>query len=190
MSICVVFLGTGAAVPTPQRSLPAVLLQRGNEQLMFDCGEAVQRQMMIAKVGLHKKLGIYITHMHGDHVLGLPGLLQTMALMDRKKPVDIYGPEGMAYFLDCLRETLQFQLTFQVNVHEIAEPGVSLRRRRIHRDSDTVQSRGHQASVMHLLRNPALDGFIPRKPKPWVFRWAKHGADFSTEKNSYFPTVA
>ena len=124
MSICVVFLGTGAAVPTPQRSLPAVLLQRGNEQLMFDCGEAVQRQMMIAKVGLHKKLGIYITHMHGDHVLGLPGLLQTMALMDRKKPVEIYGPEGLGYFLDCLRETLQFQLTFQANIHEIAEPGV------------------------------------------------------------------
>jgi ribonuclease Z len=123
-SICVVFLGTGAAVPTAQRSLPSVMLQRGNEQLMFDCGEAVQRQMMIAKVGLHKKLGIYITHMHGDHVLGLPGLLQTMALMDRKKPVEIYGPEKLTYFLECLRETLQFQLTFQVNVHEISEPGI------------------------------------------------------------------
>ena len=124
MSIRVIFLGTGAAVPTPQRSLPSLLLQRGNEQLMFDSGEAVQRQMMIAKVGLHKKLGVFITHMHGDHVLGLPGLLQTMALMDRQKPVDVYGPIGLAHFLECLRETLQFQLTFEVKVHEITTEGI------------------------------------------------------------------
>jgi ribonuclease Z len=91
---------------------------------MFDCGEAVQRQMMIAKVGLHKKLGIFITHMHGDHVLGLPGLLQTMALMDRQKPVDVYGPVGLAHFLACLQETLQFQLTFQVNIHEVTDAGL------------------------------------------------------------------
>jgi ribonuclease Z len=124
MSIRIVFLGTGAAVPTAQRSLPAVLLQRGNEQVLFDCGEAAQRQMIMAKAGLHKKLGIFITHMHGDHVLGLPGLLQTMALMDRQKPVDVYGPVGLAHFLDCLRETLQFQLTFEVNIHEFSESGL------------------------------------------------------------------
>ncbi len=124
MSIRIVFLGTGAAVPTAQRSLPAVILQCGTEQIMFDCGEAVQRQMICAKVGLHKKQKIFVTHMHGDHVLGLPGLLQTMALMDRNKPVDVYGPVGLAHFLDCLRETLQFGLTFIVNVHEISEAGV------------------------------------------------------------------
>lgn len=124
MSIRIVFLGTGAAVPTAQRSLPAVLLQRANEQILFDCGEAAQRQMILAKAGLHKKLGIFITHMHGDHVLGLPGLLQTMALMDRQKPVDAYGPVGLEHFLKCLQETLQFQLTFPVNIHEITRAGV------------------------------------------------------------------
>ncbi len=124
MSIRVVFLGTGAAVPSAQRSLPAVLVHRGNEQLLFDCGEAAQRQMLLAKASLHKKMGVFITHMHGDHVLGLPGLLQTMALMDRQKPVDVYGPMGLSHFLSCLQETLQFQLTFQVVVHEITEPGV------------------------------------------------------------------
>jgi ribonuclease Z len=124
MSIHIIFLGTGAAVPTAQRSLPAVMLQRGTEQIMFDCGEAVQRQMICAKVGLHKKQKIFITHMHGDHVLGLPGLLQTMALMDRNKPIDIYGPVGLAHFLECLRETLQFGLTFIVNVNEISRAGV------------------------------------------------------------------
>jgi ribonuclease Z len=124
MSIRIVFLGTGAAVPSAKRSLPAVLLQRGNEQVLFDCGEAAQRQMMLAKVGLHKTLSIFITHMHGDHVLGLPGLLQTMALMDRQKPVDVYGPIGLAHYLDCLRETLQFQLTFDVAIHEVTGAGI------------------------------------------------------------------
>jgi ribonuclease Z len=124
MSIRIVFLGTGAAVPSAKRSLPAVLLKRGNEQVMFDCGESAQRQMMLAKVGLHKRLSVFITHMHGDHVLGLPGLLQTMALMDREKPVDVYGPAGLAHYLDCLRETLQFQLTFDVAIHEIAKAGI------------------------------------------------------------------
>ncbi len=124
MSIRIIFLGTGAAVPSAKRSLPVVVLQRGNEQIMCDCGEAAQRQMMQAKVGFHKKLKVLITHMHGDHVLGLPGLLQTMALMDRQKPVEVYGPVGLAHFLDCLRETLQFALTFQVDVHEITNEGV------------------------------------------------------------------
>jgi len=124
MSIRVTFLGTAGAIPTNERSLPAVLMQRGNEQFMFDCGEGAQRQMIKAKTGFHKKMKIFITHMHGDHVLGLPGLLQTMALMDRQKPVEIYGPVGTAHFLDCLRETLQFILTFQVDVHELADAGV------------------------------------------------------------------
>ncbi len=122
-SMCVVFLGTGAAVPTANRSLPAVLLVRGNEHILFDCGEGVQRQMIKAKISLHKKMSIFITHMHGDHMLGLPGLLQTMALLDRKKPVDIYAPLGLANLLECLRQTLQFQLTFDVTVHEVTAAG-------------------------------------------------------------------
>ncbi len=80
--------------------------------------------MMLAKISIHKKIGIFITHMHGDHVLGLPGMLQTMALMDRQKPVDIYGPVGLKHFLACLQETLQFQLTFEISVHELADAGV------------------------------------------------------------------
>ena len=124
MSIRVIFLGTAGSVPTPERSLPAVLIQRQNEQLMFDCGEGVQRQMIKAKVGFHKKMKIFISHMHGDHVLGLPGLLQTMALMDRQKKVEIYGPEGIKRFLEGTREVLQFALTFSVEIHEIYDAGV------------------------------------------------------------------
>ncbi|NLE05607.1 MAG: ribonuclease Z [Crenarchaeota archaeon] len=124
MSIYLTFLGTSAAVPTNERSLPAVLLSFGNEQFLFDCGEGVQRQIIKAKTGLHKPIKIFITHLHGDHVLGLPGLLQTMALLDRQRSVDVYGPVGVAKYFSCLRETLQFNLTFQVNIFEIQKPGI------------------------------------------------------------------
>ena len=124
MSMRIIFLGTAGSVPTTERSLPAVLIKRQNEQVMFDCGEGVQRQMIKAKAGFHKKTKIFVSHMHGDHVLGLPGLLQTMALMDRQKKIEIYGPEGIKQFLECVRETLQFGLTFPVEIHEIYDAGV------------------------------------------------------------------
>jgi ribonuclease Z len=124
MSLHVIFLGTAGAIPTLQRSLPAVLIQRGNELLMLDCGEGVQRQMIRAKVGVHKKMKIFLSHLHGDHVLGLPGLLQTMALLDRKRDVEVYGPEGTAAFLTCVQEALHFGLTFDVIIHEVHDAGV------------------------------------------------------------------
>jgi ribonuclease Z len=91
---------------------------------MFDCGENTQRQMMQAKVSFHKKLKVFLTHLHGDHVLGLPGVLQTMALMDRKEPVQVYGPVGIKNFLVCTKETLNFGLTFHVEINEILSEGV------------------------------------------------------------------
>ncbi|MGA9388742.1 MAG: ribonuclease Z [Candidatus Bathyarchaeia archaeon] len=123
MSMRVIFLGTGGSVPTTSRSLPAILIQRKGEQIMFDCGEGVQRQMIRAGGGFHRKMKIFVTHMHGDHILGLPGLLQTMALLDRERKLDIYGPPGIRQFLVCIKETVQFALTFQVEIHEISEAG-------------------------------------------------------------------
>jgi len=93
---------------------------------MFDCGENTQRQMMQAKVSFHKKLKVFLTHLHGDHVLGLPGVLQTMALMDRKEPVQIYGPLGIKEFLVCTKETLNFGLTFPIEINEILSEGTIL----------------------------------------------------------------
>jgi ribonuclease Z len=124
MSLRVIFLGTAGSVPTPKRSLPAILVQRKGEQLMFDCGESVQRQMMKAKTGFHKKMKIFVSHMHGDHVLGLPGLLQTMALLDRERKLEVYGPSGIKRFIEAISETVQFVLTFPVEIHEIEEVGV------------------------------------------------------------------
>jgi ribonuclease Z len=123
VSMQVIFLGTGGSVPTSSRSLPAVLLKRQNELVMFDCGESVQRQMIKARVGFHRKMKIFVSHMHGDHVLGLPGLLQTMALLGREKKLGVYGPEGIKKFLECVRESLQFGLTFPVEIQEINTAG-------------------------------------------------------------------
>lgn len=123
MSLEVVFLGTAGSIPTPKRSLPAVLIKRKGEQIMFDCGEGVQRQMITAGLGFHRKMKVFVTHMHGDHVLGLPGLIQTMALLDRREKLEVYGPLGIRKFMESIRETVQFALTFPIEIREVEEAG-------------------------------------------------------------------
>jgi len=124
MDLQVIFLGTAGSVPTTQRALPAVVVKRESELLIFDCGEGAQRQMVRARVGFHKKTKIFITHMHGDHVLGLPGLIQTMSLLDRRKELEVFGPVRVKAFLDAVRQTVQFTQTFPILVQEISEEGI------------------------------------------------------------------
>jgi len=124
MSLTITFLGTSGSVPTPKRALPAIAIQRKDELILFDCGEGLQRQMIQASIGFHRKMKIFITHMHGDHVLGLPGLLQTMSLLERERKLNIYGPIGIKAFVESIKETVQFVLTFPVNVYEIEDEGM------------------------------------------------------------------
>ena len=158
MSIKVVFLGTSGSVPTLNRSLPAVVVQCPRSQWMFDCGENVQRQMMQAKVSFHRKMKIFISHLHGDHVLGLPGLLQTMALMDRKEPLQIYGPKDLIDFLVCAKEKLNFGLTYPVEIHEIHEEG--------------LVCIDEEYQVLAIKSNHAVNGFVfafVEQPRPGKF---------------------
>ncbi|MGB9714677.1 MAG: ribonuclease Z [Candidatus Bathyarchaeales archaeon] len=158
MSLRVVFLGTAGSVPTTKRSLPAILIQRKGEQIMFDCGEGVQRQMIKAKAGFHKKMKIFITHMHGDHVLGLPGLIQTMALLDREKKLEVYGPLGIKSFIQGIRDTVQFALTFPVEIYEINDVGVVCEE-----DEYTVNA----TWANHII--PSLAYALVEKPRPGKF---------------------
>jgi len=119
MSLKVIFLGTGGSVPTSKRNLSSVLIKRKDELLMFDCGEGTQRQMMKSKVSMHRKMKILITHLHGDHILGLPGLLQTMALLERKKKLYIYGPLGIKRFFECLNEFFNSRPFFPIEIIEV-----------------------------------------------------------------------
>ncbi len=124
MSLKVVFLGTTGSIPTVKRSLPAIAIQRKGELIFLDCGEGVQRQMVRAGLGFNKKMKVFITHMHGDHMLGLPGIIQTMSLLDRTKKLEIYGPAGVEDFIEAIEKTVQFTLTFPLEVAEIEIEGL------------------------------------------------------------------
>lgn len=124
MGLQVIFLGTAGSVPTPIRSLPAIAIRRKGELILFDCGEGVQRQMVKAGLGFNKKMKIFITHMHGDHMLGLPGLIQTMSLLDRTRKLEIYGPAGLEDFIEAIEKTVQFTLTFSLQITEIEREGL------------------------------------------------------------------
>jgi ribonuclease Z len=95
MDLAVTFLGTGGSVPSARRSTASVLVARGGERLLFDCGEGTQRQMQ-RSLGLVQADEIYLTHFHADHVLGIPGLLKTYDLTDRRVPLKVYGPPGLS----------------------------------------------------------------------------------------------
>ncbi len=94
MDLDVVFLGTGGSIPSARRNTAGVLLRRGGDRLLFDCGEGTQRQMQ-RSIGLIGVDDIFITHLHADHYLGLPGLIKSYEMQDRIEPLAIYGPPGL-----------------------------------------------------------------------------------------------
>ncbi len=118
----IVFLGTGGSWPSPERNVSAVAVKRGPEVILFDCGEGTQRQLMLSSVSFMQISKIFITHFHGDHFLGLPGLIQSMSLNDRTALLQIYGPEGTKSLVDILIRLGYFTPTYEVEVDDLA-PG-------------------------------------------------------------------
>ncbi|MBI5681075.1 MAG: ribonuclease Z [Methanobacterium sp.] len=114
-----VFLGTSAALPTNHRSHPAITLKAFGEVMLFDCGENTQLQMLKAKISPMKITKIFITHLHGDHILGLPGIIQSMAFRGRNRPLHVYGPKGLIKIIEMIKNFGYFSLTFEIHVHEI-----------------------------------------------------------------------
>ena len=118
MDLDLVFLGTSGSMPTAQRAPSSVLLRRGGERLLFDCGEGTQRQLLRSNVGLIDVREIFFTHYHADHYLGLPGMLKTFAMRGREVPVTIYGPPGLRDLFDALRRVFG-KLTYTVELKEL-----------------------------------------------------------------------
>ncbi|MEM1547469.1 MAG: ribonuclease Z [Thermoproteota archaeon] len=111
-------LGTSAAVPTVSRSHPCIALWWRGEILLFDCGEGAQRQLMTAGLSMEKVSNIFITHMHGDHVLGLPGMLMTMTLQNRRTPLKIFSPRGLKQFIESCLPMIFYKPSFPLEIQE------------------------------------------------------------------------
>lgn len=155
MDLSVFFVGTGGSIPTARRGLPALLVRRGGDRILFDCGEGTQRQL-VASVGLAELDEVFLTHYHADHWLGLPGMLKTFDLRGRERPLTIHGPAG-------LRELIQLamraagRVSFELRLVEL-EPGQVLDRQGY-----------HIAAVPVAHRSPSLAYVIYEDKRPGQF---------------------
>ena len=111
--IKITFLGTANAIPTEKRNHSSILCSFKDENILIDCGENTQRQLRIAGISPAKITKILITHWHGDHILGLPGLLQTLAMSNYSKTLKIYGPRGTFYYLEIIKKLM---IGFKINI--------------------------------------------------------------------------
>jgi ribonuclease Z len=118
MDLSLFFAGTAGSVPSARRGLPAVLVRRGGDRLLFDCGEGTQRQLL-RSVGLVDVDSVFITHFHADHWLGLPGMLKSFGLRERSEPLTIYGPRGLRELMDVMR-VVYGRLPYELSVVELA----------------------------------------------------------------------
>jgi ribonuclease Z len=118
----VVFLGTAGSLPTPERNPSAILINREGEMMLFDCGEGTQRQMMRARTGMMRLNYIFLTHLHADHILGVPGLLETMAFQGREEPLTIAGPTHTIDLVEKFSSICYFSRDFEVRAMDL-EPG-------------------------------------------------------------------
>ncbi len=125
MDLSIFFAGTAGSIPTARRGLPALLVRRGGDRILFDCGEGTQRQL-VASVGLTELTEIFLTHCHADHWLGLPGLLKTFDLRGRERPLTVYGPRGLRDLM-ALAMRAAGRVSFALELVEL-EPGEVLER--------------------------------------------------------------
>ena len=157
MDLSVFFAGTGGSVPSARRGLPAVLVRRGGERLLFDCGEGTQRQL-IRSVGLVDMDCVFVTHLHADHWLGLPGMLKSFALRDRDKPLTVYGPPGLTDLMEAMRIVYGRRLPYELSVVELEPAG-------------TVERDGYLVAAVPVLHGdrPAFGYALVEPPRPGEF---------------------
>jgi ribonuclease Z len=156
MDLSVFFAGTGGSIPTQRRGLPALLVRRGGDRILFDCGEGTQRQL-VQSVGLTELTEVFLTHYHADHWLGLPGLLKTFDLRARERPLAIHGPPGLRELIT-LAMRVAGRVRFGLELVELA-PG------------DVLERDGYKIApvpVAHRVPN-ALGYVLYEDPRPGEF---------------------
>lgn len=114
-----IFLGTASAIPSKFRNHSAIALKAFGEVFLFDCGEGTQRQMVKLKLSPMKINKIFITHLHGDHILGIPGIIQSLGFRGRTENLKVYGPPGTSFVINSMMNFGYFNLKFEIEVHEI-----------------------------------------------------------------------
>jgi len=155
MDLSLFFAGTAGSVPSARRGLPALLLRRGGDRVLFDCGEGTQRQL-VRSIGLGEIDDVFLTHLHLDHWLGLPGLIKSFDLRDRDRPLTVHGPAPTRAVMDALSFTFG-RLGYPLSVVEI-EPGDA-----VERDGYRI----HALAADH--RGPALSYAIVEDARPGRF---------------------
>jgi len=144
VDLSAIFLGTGGSVPSARRSTASVLIARGGERLMFDCGEGTQRQLQ-RSLGLIQVDAIYLTHFHADHILGLPGLLKSYDLTDRELPLSVYGPPGLRDLFAILKPIVG-RIGFELRLVELT-PG------------ETVPADGYEIQAFEAAHSARANGY-------------------------------
>jgi ribonuclease Z len=114
-----IILGSSAAIPVRERNLSSTALKYKNELLLFDCGEDLQRNLIEAGLKLNKPLKILISHFHGDHIIGLPGLLFRFGLISRTAPITIFGPRNLFLYLSVHNKVLGLKANYPIRIVEI-----------------------------------------------------------------------
>jgi len=150
------FLGTAAARPTVGRNVSGLAVQREGDLYLFDCGEGTQRQMMRYATGFDVR-AIFVTHLHADHLLGIPGLLRTLALQGRSEPLALYGPPGSGRLLREVASLGVDRIGFDLSVEEL-------------RPGDRVRHRGYAVEAFAVEHGtPAVGWAIVEDPRPGRF---------------------
>ena len=154
----ITFLGTSSAVHSYTRNHPGIILKAFGEVMLFDCGESTQRQLIYAKISPMKISKIFISHYHGDHILGLPGLLQSLNFRGREKPLTIYGPKGLKKVENAIYSLGYCKFDFPIEFIEISSGTI------LETDEYIIKSQ----EVMHNVTNLAYS--IEEKKKPRFLR--------------------
>ncbi|MDZ7724597.1 MAG: ribonuclease Z [candidate division KSB1 bacterium] len=121
-TVSVVFLGTGASLPSPERNVSAAVLCSDRHLYLLDCGEGTQQRLMSAGLSPTRISSVFISHLHGDHLFGLAGYLTSQQLLQRQELLNIYGPPGLQHYIRCMQQVAGYDLNYPVEIIEI-DPG-------------------------------------------------------------------